>query len=126
MKTSTQSTFLRTALLAVLACALPARAGPDNVGLGTGRDGAFTVPGINTVVNRYAQVTAPLAPGDTAILVNDATGYAAGDLVMVIQTTGVVPEPASGGPTPVPLTRAPTGTLATLLTPVSRVGALVE
>ncbi|HLL00560.1 MAG TPA: Ig-like domain-containing protein, partial [Myxococcaceae bacterium] len=109
MKTSTQKNLLRAALLAVFACALTAVAGPDNVGVGTGRDGAFTIPGINTVVNRYAQVTSPLAPGDTAIQVLDATGFAAGDLVMVLQTTGIVPEPPSGGPSPVDLTNNPVG-----------------
>jgi MYXO-CTERM domain-containing protein len=110
MNTATEKNLLRTALLAVLACALPALAGPDNIGVGSGRDGAFTVPGLNTVVNRYAQVTGPLAPGDNAIQVNDATGFAAGDLVMVMQTTGIVPEPPSGGgPNPVPLTNDPVG-----------------
>jgi MYXO-CTERM domain-containing protein len=109
MTTSTEKNLLRTALLAVLACALPALAGPDNVGLGTGRTGAFTVPAPNTVVNSYAQVTAPLAPGDNAIQVSDATGFAAGDLVMVLQTTGIVPEPPSGGPGPVDVTNDPVG-----------------
>jgi MYXO-CTERM domain-containing protein len=109
MKTSTQSNFLRTALLAVLACALPALAGPDNVGVGTGRNGNFTVPAANHVVNSYAQVTAPLAPGDTAIVVNTATGFAANDLVLVLQTTGIVPVPPSGGPSPVDVTNDPVG-----------------
>ncbi|HEX8704183.1 MAG TPA: Ig-like domain-containing protein, partial [Myxococcaceae bacterium] len=103
MKTSTMNNLLRAALLAVLACALPAVAGPDNVGVGTGRDGSFTVPAINTVVNRYAQVTVPLAPGDTVLQVNSTTGFAAGDLVMVLQTTGIVPEPPSGDSSPVDL-----------------------
>ncbi|MBX5484807.1 MAG: adhesin, partial [Myxococcaceae bacterium] len=76
--------------------ALAAHAEPDTFGLGTGRDGALTVSGGNRVVNSYAQVTAPLAPGDTTITVGNASGFAAGDLVMVLQTTGIVPTPPSG------------------------------
>jgi large repetitive protein len=107
--TSWKKNILRTALLAVTVCALPALAGPDNVGLGDGSDGALTVNAANQVVNVYAQVTGPLAPGDTAITVGDATGIAATDLLLVLQTTGIVPEPPSGGPTPIDLTTNPVG-----------------
>ncbi len=82
-----------------------ALAEPDSFGLGTGRNGALSVtttppPGGN-IINSYAPVTGPLAPGDTALPVGSCLptpgcSYAAGDLVMVLQTTGVVPEPASG------------------------------
>ncbi len=115
MKTASwKNNILRTALLAVTVCALPALAGPDNVGLGTGRDGALSVTtGSNTVINVYAQVTAPLAPGDTAILFANVAPVggtiATGDLVMVLQTTGIVPEPPSGGPSPIDLTNNPVG-----------------
>ncbi|ADO68124.1 adventurous gliding motility protein AgmC [Stigmatella aurantiaca] len=99
----------RTALLALLACALPALAAPDNVLLGTGRDGAFTASSLNQIINRYVQVTTPRLPGDTSLVVQDATGYAAGDLVMVIQMTGIVPEPGSGSSTPIDLSNDPVG-----------------
>ncbi|MBN8738121.1 MAG: hypothetical protein BGP24_02930 [Lysobacterales bacterium 69-70] len=51
------------------------------------------------VVNAYARITAPLAPGDTQVQIGTVRGtgsFAAGDLVMLWQATGLVPEPASG------------------------------
>lgn len=107
--TSWKKNLLRTALLALIVSALPVLAGPDNVGLGDGSDGTLTVNAANQVVNVYAQVTAPLAPGDAAIVVGSATGIGADDLLIVLQTTGIVPEPPSGGPTPIDLTSSPVG-----------------
>ncbi|ADO70145.1 adventurous gliding motility protein AgmC [Stigmatella aurantiaca] len=103
--------LLRTALLAVLVCALPAWAAQDLFGVGTGRDGALTITTNNQMINRYARVRAPLAPGDTTIPITATSGWSAGagDLVMVIQTTGIVPEPASGGPTTIDLSNDPVG-----------------
>jgi len=75
-----------------------ARAEADSFGLGTGRDGPLTVTSPSLVVNSYAQVTAPLAPGDALVAVSTSTGFAAGDLVMLLQTTGLAPEPESGAP----------------------------
>src|SRR4051794_35350393 len=96
-----------------LACllSLTSRAGaePDVFGLGDGHAGTLTVATANTVVNAYAQVLAPVAPGDTAVSVSTTTGFAAGDLVMVIQTTGVVPSPSSGAPGPYDLRSDPVG-----------------
>ncbi len=109
MTNTTLKNTLRHALLAVAVCALPALAGPDNVGLGTGRDGALTVNSANLVVNTYAQVTAPAATGDYDITVGSIAGFASGDLVMVLQTTGIVPEPPSGGSSPIDLTNDPVG-----------------
>ncbi|KFE64307.1 adventurous gliding motility protein AgmC [Hyalangium minutum] len=99
----------RSALLAVALCALPVQAGPDNVGLGTGRDGELTVTALNTVINSYAQVTAPLAPGDTTLTVSSSTGFTASKLVLVHQTTGIVPTPPTGGTGPIDLTNDPVG-----------------
>ncbi|HEX8703656.1 MAG TPA: adhesin, partial [Myxococcaceae bacterium] len=97
-------------MLAALVCTLPALAGPDTVALGSGRDGALTVTTVGQVVNVYARVTAPLLPGDTALAFGGATGIiATGDLVMVLQSTGIVPEPPSGGPTAFDLTGDPVG-----------------
>lgn len=97
-------------MLAVALCSAgPALAEPDSFWLGTGRDGAVTVSSANTVINRYAQVTAPTAPGDTDIDVSSTTGFAAGDLVMIHQTTGLIPVPASGSSANVDLSTSPVG-----------------
>ncbi|WPB79306.1 Ig-like domain-containing protein [Archangium violaceum] len=93
----------------VLLAALVARAEPDRFHLGTGRDGALVVSGSDTVVNRHALVKAPIAPGDTAIQVEQAEGIAAGDLVMVLQSTGLVPSAIPGDGTPVDLSHDPVG-----------------
>jgi len=96
-------------LTAVLCCAGQALAEPDSFWLGTGRDGPLTVstPGFET--NRYAQVVAPSLPGDTDIDVGSVSGFAAGDLVMIHQTTGLVPAPDSGSATNVELANSPVG-----------------
>ncbi len=101
--------LLHTALLAVTLCALPALAGPDTYGLGTGKDGALAPSAAGTVINAYAPLTAPAAPGDSSITVGTTTGFATNDLVMIMQMTGIVPEPPSGGPSPVDLTNDPVG-----------------
>jgi hypothetical protein len=108
MKTLNRN-LLPTALLAATLCALPALASVDNFGVGDGHTGPVTVGAANTVINQYAQVTAPAAPGDTAIVVGTNPGFVTGDLVLVMQMTGIVPEPPSGGPTPVDLTNNPVG-----------------
>ena len=96
-------------LLAWVLCASTAMAEPDTFGLGTGREGALRVTEPRKVVNRYTQVTGPLAPGDTVLSVSSTEGFAAGDLVMVVQTTGIVPEPARGDPGPIQLSHDPVG-----------------
>jgi hypothetical protein len=85
-------------LMALVLCASTALAGPDTFGLGTGRDGVLMIKEPRTVINRYAQVTGPLAPGDTVLTVTSTDGFAAGDLVMVLQTSGFLPEPQLGEP----------------------------
>ncbi|MFL5349018.1 MAG: adventurous gliding motility protein AgmC, partial [Hyalangium sp.] len=101
----------------VLLAAVVARAEPDRFYLGSGRDGATVVSGADTVINRYAQVKAPIAPGDVAVLVDQPEGFAAGDLVMVLQTTGIVPSATPGDGSPVELARDAVGSweLARLL-----------
>ena len=91
------------ALLALLACSLPALAGPDVYGLGTGRNGGLGVSANNTIINLYARVSTAAASGSTSVLVTSNPGIAAGDLVMVLQMTGITPVPASGGPASVDL-----------------------
>ena len=106
-----------TAALCVLALgSTVAMAEPDSFGLGTGRNGALSIVAPTTgaaVVNSYAPVLAPLAPGDTSISVGTCTGsatcFAAGDLVMVFQTTGIVPVPVSGGTATIDLTNDAVG-----------------
>jgi len=103
---------LRTSLLSLLLLAvalLRAHAGPDTFGVGTGLDGAYTVPAINTVVNRYAALTTAANAGDAALVVNNAANFAAGDLVLVWQTAGLLPAPASGSSSPLDLTNSPVG-----------------
>jgi hypothetical protein len=91
-----------SAALGVLALgSTAALAEPDTFGLGTGRNGSLTVSTAGTnYINSYAPVTGPLAAGDTLVPVGACTGepvcFAAGDLVLVLQTTGLVPEPTSG------------------------------
>jgi uncharacterized protein (TIGR03382 family) len=89
MKTSIQNNLLRGALLAVLACTLPALAGPDNVGLGNGSDGPRTVKATDTgAINSYALVAEPLSPDAIIIPVSDTadlTGFKKDDLVLVHQ-----------------------------------------
>ncbi len=103
---------LPRAALVLLALWLPARAlaEPDSFGLGTGRNGAFTAATGNQVVNTYTQLTAPRLPGDTTLPVTSIAGFATGDLVMVLQSTGIVPVPASGDAGPYDLSVDPVGT----------------
>ncbi|NVJ09986.1 hypothetical protein HUW63_32780, partial [Myxococcus sp. AM001] len=110
---------LTKALTAVMVLwALPALPGPDTYLVGNGQDGARTVAAAGGVeINNYAQVKAPLAPGDTTIRTSLSTSTAApavpdfsgpagggdtsGDLVLIIQTTGVVPVTVPGSPGPI-------------------------
>ncbi|WNG26807.1 hypothetical protein F0U62_24395 [Cystobacter fuscus] len=81
-----------------------ARAEPDTFGLGSGRDGALTVTGLNTVINAYAPLTAPAARKATSLEVGACladTCFAQGDLVLVYQVSSLSPAPASGDPGPV-------------------------
>ena len=94
-------------ILGLLSCS--AMAEPDSFGLGSGRDGRLTVGTADTVINRYTQVVGPVAPGDNVILVEDEKGFRAGDLVMVLQVTGQVPESASGSSAPIDLTNDAVG-----------------
>ncbi len=86
-----------------------ARAEPDAFGLGSGRDGPLSVTAADTVVNAYTSLTAPRLAGDAALPVVGTAGFAAGDLVMVLQTTGLVPPPASGLAGPFDLSVDPVG-----------------
>jgi uncharacterized protein (TIGR03382 family) len=99
--------WLMVALCMLALVPTTALAGPDSFGLGTGRNGPLTVTSSNLVINSYAPVPGALARGATSITVGPCAGapecFAAGDLVMVLQTTGLTPEPASGAQTPIDL-----------------------
>jgi uncharacterized protein (TIGR03382 family) len=105
--------WLTVALCMLALVSTAALAGPDSFGLGSGRDGALTVSTSNLVINSYAQVTAPLARGATSIPVGACAGasdcFKAGDLVMVLQATGLTPGPGSGAPEPIDLGSSPVG-----------------
>ncbi|WP_415841755.1 adventurous gliding motility protein AgmC, partial [Myxococcus xanthus] len=108
-------------MVAVGLWALPALPGPDTYLVGNGQDGARNIGGGSggTVINNYAQVLEPLAPGDTTLKTSLATitsqsgsnvpdfngpgGGTDGDLVMIIQTTGLVPAAAVGSAAPISL-----------------------
>ena len=95
--------WIAAALVLVAMWAVPSWAENDTFGLGTGRDGELTVSTTGVVVNSYAQVIDPLVPGDTVIHVRAASGFEAGRLILVHQTTGLVPVPSSGSSTNITL-----------------------
>jgi|GEM_PF-1926148 len=86
---------LSLAILGSLALPNPGFASPDTFGLGDGHTGSVTLVA-NGPVNQYIALSAPAATGDTSVTVADTTGYVAGDLVMILQTTGIVPSLPSG------------------------------
>jgi hypothetical protein len=100
MRNAFMKKWLTAALCTLALGSTAARAEPDSFGLGTGRNGPLTVSLSNVVINSYAQVTGAPSAGSTTLPVVSTTGFAAGDLVMVLQTTGLTPEPTSGTPGP--------------------------
>jgi uncharacterized protein (TIGR03382 family) len=101
--------LLKLCLAVAMFAAPRASAEADSFELGTGRNGPLTVDR-PTRINSFAAVTAPLAPGDENIRVSSVQGFAAEDLVMVIQTTGLLPEPRLDGVDPVDLRQDAVGT----------------
>jgi len=106
-----RSTF-PAALLATLAFATAAKAEPDTFGLGSGRSGALAVTTGKVVVNDYAELAAPVAAGARSVVVGSTVGagkpIAAGDAVMLWQTTGLAAAAAGDG-APVDLSTRPVG-----------------
>lgn len=97
--------YTRALLVMVLLTVGPARAEPDSFYRGDGTDGVLNLNGNTTVrVNSYAQVTEPLAPGDFEFSISpksdvkpgrgrtDDDAFQADDLVLILQTTGIVPQ----------------------------------
>lgn len=89
-------------LFFVLFAAGTVRAEPDTFGLGTGKDGSLRIDSGSRIVNRYARLTADAAVGASELSVSDIKGFAAGDLVLVHQSTGIA-APDSGNQKPVSL-----------------------
>ncbi len=88
---------LRPSLLVLgVLLSVGARAEPDTFGLGSGRSGSLRIDSGSRVVNRYAQLTAPVAAGGRDLTVSDSTGFGAGDLVLLHQSLGLTQVPASG------------------------------
>ncbi len=105
---------------------------PDTFGIGSGRDGDFTVPGAATVLNSYAPITAVNAAA-TQLTIGTmhgaSAGFAADNLVLIWHTTGLAAA-TSGNQTAVALTgdvgayelgrvKNVNGTILTLTNPLS-------
>ncbi|QRK06448.1 hemagglutinin [Archangium violaceum] len=82
---------------------------PDTFELGSGKDGELIITSSGVVLNRYARLTADAAEGTSTLTVADATGFAAGDLVLLHQSTGLSPAPDSGDQNPIDLGDGPVG-----------------
>jgi large repetitive protein len=104
------------ALLLLFGCTEPKdlvgssqKAAADSFAIGDGHHGARTITQARTVINSYAAVTAELVERATSIPVSTTAGFSAGDLVLVLQTAGLTPVPASGAPGPFDITNDPVG-----------------
>ena len=99
----------RSTLIITIAClGIPgwAAAAPQAFGLGNGQDGDLVVNGANTVVNAYAGITGN--PAGNTLDVSATAGFASGDLVLVLHTTGATA--TSGDQTDVDLSTGAVGT----------------
>src|ERR1019366_4469101 len=65
-----------------------AHAEADTFGVGSGRTGVGSIT-TATTGNSYASITLTVVTGATTITVGSAAGFAAGDLILIWQTTGV-------------------------------------
>ncbi len=57
-----------------------------NPTVGDGSDGNLTVTAANTVVNNYTYLTANASAGSASLIVSNASGFSAGDEVLVVQS----------------------------------------
>lgn len=81
--------------------AAPAVAEFDSFGLGDGRTGALVVSDAGTILNACAPVLGGLDAGQLSVPVAATSGFAAGDLVMILQMEADMPVPDSGVEGPV-------------------------
>ncbi|ADO75811.1 conserved uncharacterized protein [Stigmatella aurantiaca DW4/3-1] len=83
---------------------------PDTFGVGSGRSGALSVRNSDMVViNRYTLLSTGGVAGARELAVSDASGFTAGELVLLHPSSGVTPVPASGAQAPVDLSLGPVG-----------------
>ncbi len=74
-----------------------ALAEPDTFGLGTGRDGSLKLDSSqDVVINHYGALTASVVAGARDVVISHAALFSAGELVLLHQSTGLSPVPASG------------------------------
>jgi hypothetical protein len=86
---------LRAFGLVALLASGAARAEADSFYLGDGHDGALNVS-TEVVINKYGRLLASVTAGDSVLSVSNPGDFPPGRLLMVLQTTGLLPEPASG------------------------------
>ncbi|HVH43568.1 MAG TPA: hypothetical protein VM925_14535, partial [Labilithrix sp.] len=114
-------------MVATMGLPANARAEADGFGVGDGHSGAKTASGTETI-NSYASITADVAPGATTIevgtVIGAASGFAAGDLVLVWRSTGVAASEAPSGNTTKRLELSTA--LATTSTPATQPGLAGE
>ncbi len=82
---------------------------PDVFGLGNGQHGQLRVQRVDTTINIATPLTAAAASGATALSVGSTTGFAAGELVLVLQVFAEGAAPASGTPAPLELSSTGAG-----------------
>ncbi|ATB30661.1 adventurous gliding motility protein AgmC [Melittangium boletus] len=111
MKNGLFKKWLAAALCVLALGSTAALAEPDSFGLGDGHNGALTVDE-DIVLNSYAPVTGPLAPGNilpVGACAGNPVCFKAGDLVMVLQSAGYTPVPPSGGSATIDISNAGVG-----------------
>jgi hypothetical protein len=87
----------------VLLVAVTARAEDDVFGTGDGHNGPGLVAAADTVLNAYQLLTADAPEGSTTLTLQSSSGFAGGDLLVLVQFTGFEPSPISGDTTPMVL-----------------------
>jgi MYXO-CTERM domain-containing protein len=89
--------------LGLLLAAAPAVAEYDVFGLGNGQHGALRVQRTNVTINIATALTAQASSGSKTLTVADVSGFAAGELVLVLQLRADGPAPEAGVPAPIDL-----------------------
>ena len=90
------------ALSGLLLClaSVSALAEPDTFGLGNGQHGPLRVQRVNTTINIATALNSTATSGATSLTVADSAGFAAGELVLVMQmfADGALPDAGKVGP----------------------------
>jgi hypothetical protein len=97
MKRSPSTCAALVSFASLVALASTARA-DDTFAFGTGRDGPLVVDAPATIVNLYASLATPVNAGDSTIALANASGFYAGDLVLLWQTGGLDAASATDDP----------------------------